>query len=153
MVLKQGGCCCHPRALQHSVVPCSHCPQFSQQPQESSSIPNLIAFRLPQGDLLCTTRCRCAKAAFALTMGRGGQDCTSASIALLPRGRSAQWWDRFVQPCTDAVLLTSWCWGWRDHCSPQPMAEALRTSCFGRAAQERFLRYSDISLCCPRPQC
>lgn len=47
-----------------------------------------------------------------------------------------------MQPCIDTVLLSSWCWGWRAHCSPQPMAEALRMSCFDKAAQEgRFLRY------------
>lgn len=45
VVSRQGGCCLHPKALQHSGVPCSHCPQFNQQPQESTSIPELFAFR------------------------------------------------------------------------------------------------------------
>lgn len=48
------------------------------------------------------------------------QHCTSARIALLPHGRGAHRWEGFVQPCTDTVLLSSWCWGGGNTAVPSP---------------------------------
>lgn len=67
--------------------------------------PRTVCFQTTvRGPALHTTRCRCAKAAFALTMGGRGQDCTSASTAPLPG----------LHFCLMAVVLA----GGRALCSP-----------------------------------